>query len=198
MGVPSTLAVKLQSQFQTDEKGHCTDEIRIYSHEQDTPNWSAHILYSGIVEASQEAMWKHFAGPVFSVHNPFHLAKCGLCRVLLVPLHARLFPQLFTVSPRTNETIILIHTWSKNSPKWLKKQPTIQKVLSGSFAVQFCSFQRVNDENSLTVSKISVACFWEWKVSDKPNFMCCCFRMVWNKAENFMVWGEGSLTMGKC
>lgn len=111
-GVPSTLAVKLQSQFQTDEKGHCTDEIRIYSNEQDTPNWSAHILYSGIVEASQEAMWKHFAGPGFSVHNPFHLAKCGLCRVLLVPLHARLFPQLFTVSPRTNETIILIHTWS--------------------------------------------------------------------------------------
>lgn len=34
----------------------------INSNGEDTPNWSTYILYSGIIEVSQEAMRKHFSG----------------------------------------------------------------------------------------------------------------------------------------
>lgn len=111
MGVPSTLENQLQSQFQADKEGHCRKEIWINSNGEDTPNWSTHILYSGIVEVSQEAMWKHFSGLGILVYIPSPLAKCGLFRVVLISLYARQLPLLFSLSPRTNETNMFIHTW---------------------------------------------------------------------------------------
>lgn len=86
MLVPSTLAVRLQSQFQAHKGEHHTKEMWINSYEEDTPNRSTHILYSGTVEVSQEAVWKHFSGLGILDHNPSPLAKRGLCRVFPIPL----------------------------------------------------------------------------------------------------------------